>query len=301
MEDSYDVVVIGGGPAGLAAALWLARYRLRVRLFDSADPRNRWTGAVHGYLGLEEVDPAELRRVGREQAIHAGAEIEAACVEEVRGELDDFEVVVGEGRSVRCRRVLFATGLRDIRPEIPGLDDFYGHGIWHCADCDGPSVSGKRIGVIGWGRQIAALCMQMLTWTDRITLFTHGRDAELPARSREALDRFEIRVVTEPIERIEGDERPERIVLQGGGIEEIEAAFFHIACGPGSSMPAGLGCEADEEGILQVDRDYETTVPGVYAAGDITRGSRLAIHAAAGGTRAAIGIYRSLLPEERRV
>ena len=298
----YDVVVVGGGPAGLAAALWLARYRLKVRVFDAENPRNEPTWAVHGYLGLPDVAPLELRRIGRTQAIEAGAEYEEATVQTVDGERDGFRVTLVDGRVYGARRVLFATGLRDIIPEIPGLEDFYGTSIWHCPDCDGPGVEGLRVGVIGWGRQIAAFCMQMLTWTDQLTILTHGKQPELPEASWAALERFSIPVRTDAIVRLEGREGlVQRAVFADGSTQEFDAMFFHIAYGPGCSLPAELGCGANEEGILRVDEDFETTTPGIYAAGDIVHGSKLAIHAAADGTRAAIGIYRSLLPAERRV
>lgn len=300
--ERYDVIVIGGGPAGLAAALWLARYRLRVRLFDSGDPRNAPTWAVHGYLGLPEMPPMELRRLARAQALEAGAEIEAATVESTSGGCDDFRARLSDGREFAARRLLFATGLRDIIPEIPGLLDYYGTGIWHCPDCDGPSVQGLRVGVIGWGRQIAAFCMEMLTWTDRLTILTHGHAPDLPETSREALERFGIPWRTDEIARIEGRNGClERAVFLDGSAQEFDAMFFHIAFGPGCSLPIELGCNASESAILLVDQDFETSVPGVFAAGDLTPGSKLAIRAAAEGTRAAIGIYRSLLPPERRV
>ena len=301
-RDGYDAIVIGGGPAGLAAALWLARYRLRVRLLDSGDPRNAPTNGVHGYLGLQDIPPLELRRIGRAQAADAGAELETVTVESASGEKDDFRVRLADGRESRARRLLFATGLKDIIPEIPGLLECYGSSIWHCPDCDGPEVQGMRVGVIGWGRQIAAFCMEMLTWTDRLTILTHGHGDRLPDRSQAALDRFGIRVLHETIRviRCETGQVKGVTFADGSGLE-LDAMFFHIASGPACSIPAELGCEADEEAFLTVDKDGETTVPGVYAAGDVTHGSKLAIRAAAEGTRAAIGIYRSLLPEERRV
>lgn len=302
MSTQYDAVVVGGGPAGLACALWLARYRLRVRLFDSGDPRNAPAWAVHGYLGLEDIAPMELRRIGRSQAASAGAELEAATVEYVDGECDAFQVHLTDGRHVPTRRVVFTTGLRDIIPEIPGLQEFYGTSIWHCPDCDGPGIQDLRVGVIGWGRSIAAFCMEMLTWTEDLTVLTHGHREDMPPLSREALDRFGIRVRQEPIERVEGrDGAVERVVFREGQTLQVDAMFFHIAYGPGCSIPAELGCEADEEGSLQVNSDHETSVPGIYAAGDITHGSKLAISAAAEGTRAAIGVRRSLLPPARRV
>jgi thioredoxin reductase len=298
---TYDAVVIGGGPAGLAGALWLARYRLRCCLFDAENPRNAPTWALHGYLGVPDPPPEELRRVGRDQALAAGARFESCTVAGVEGEVDRFLVHLGDSRTVGARRVLFATGLRDIIPEIPGLMDHYGKGIWHCPDCDGPGVAGLRVGVLGWGRQIAAFCMEMLTWTDQLVVFTHGHDPDLPAQSRAALQRHGIRVVTDPIAGMVGSPLLRGAQLENGTVEPMDALFFHIAYGPGCSIPADLGCRADDEGILEVDKNFETTVPGIYAAGDITHGSKLAIRAAADGTRAAIGIYRSLMPEERRV
>lgn len=298
----YDVIVIGGGPAGLAGSLWLARYRLKTLLLDAENPRNAATWAVHGYLGLDDPAPDEIRRIGRRQAQDAGAEFEHARVATVEGESDAFVVTLEGGRRLGCRRVLFATGLRDVIPEIPGLQEFYGTSIWHCPDCDGPTVTSRRVGVIGWGKQIAAFCMEMLTWTDDLTILTHGKDPELPGKAREALERFSIPVVRDPVVRLSGEEgQVSEAHLADGTRLSFDALFFHIAYGPGSSLPAELGCEANEEGILKVDEEFQTSVAGVFAAGDITHGSKLAIRAAAEGTRAAIGIYRSLMPEERRV
>ncbi len=298
----YDVVTVGGGPAGLAGALWLARYRLRVCAFDANNPRNAPTRVVNGYLGVPNAPPERIREIGRAQALAAGAEIVEATVAAVTGQVDDFTVTLMGGRTLKARRILFATGLRDLIPEIAGLRQCYGTSIWHCPDCDGPGVTGMRVGVIGWGRKVAAFCMEMLTWTDRLTVMTHGRGADLPARSRAALQRFGVPVITSAIERVlHTDGCVEGVEFEDGSTLPFDALFFHIGYGPGCAIPATLGCRADEEGILEVDTDFTTTVPGVYAAGDITRGSKLAIHAAADGTRAAIGIYRSLLPPERQV
>ncbi|HEX6042288.1 NAD(P)/FAD-dependent oxidoreductase [Longimicrobium sp.] len=298
----YDVVVIGGGPAGLSGALWLARYGRKVRVFDREEPRNADTWAVHGYPGRQDIPPAEFRKLVRLQAVDAGAEYEPACVLRVSGEKDNFEVELDDGRVFGARRLLLATGLRDIIPEIPGLPDFYGKSIWHCPDCDGPSVKDCKVGVIGWGRQIAAFCMYMLTWTDRLTILTHGHPPDLEEKARAALARWNIPVREDVIDRLEGrDGQVECAVFHDGASEDFDALFFHVASGPGASFPADLGCQADEEGSLEIDKDHETTVPGVYAAGDITPGSRLAIRAASEGVRAAIGLHKSLIGDDRRI
>lgn len=301
-QEAYEVVVIGGGPAGLAAGLWLARYRRSALVVDAGDPRNAETWAVHGYPGVDEVAPYELRRRMKEQALAAGAEFRAGMVQAVEGREDDFRVRLSDGHELRARRILLCTGLKDILPEIPGFDELYGTSIWHCPDCDGPGVAGMRVGVIGWGRPIAGFCSYLLTWTDRITLLTHGHPPDLPEKSRAVLERFSIPVRTEVIERLEGQAGcVERAVFHDGGTAEFDAMFVHIASGPGSPLAADLGCAADEDGILEVDRDHLTTVPGVYAAGDISPGSRLAIRAASEGVRAAIGIHKSLISEDRKV
>ncbi len=259
---------------------------------------------MHGYPGIQDPTPEELRRTLKLQAVDAGAEYEPACVEAVEGAEDGFTVTLADGRTFGARRLLLCTGLRDIVPEIEGLQRFYGATIWHCPDCDGPSVPGKRIAVIGWGRQIAAFCMYMLTWTDRMTVLTHGRPPEMEEDALEALQRWSIPVRTDAILRIEGDEEAgqvERVVFASGETLEVDGIFFHIAVGPGSSLAADLGCRATADGLLEIDPDHRTSVPGVHAAGDITPGARLAIRAANDGVRAAISIHKSLIPDDRRI
>jgi thioredoxin reductase len=301
-QEAYDVVIIGGGPAGLSAGLWLARYRRRTIVVDAGDPRNAETWAVHGYPGVDEVAPYELRRRLREQAITAGSEIRAAMVNAVEGREDDFRVTLSDGHELRARRVLLCTGLKDILPEIPGFDELYGKSIWHCPDCDGPGVQGKKVGIIGWGTAIAKYALYFLVWTDQLTVLTHSHDRDMSPEALEALAEQGIRVDKRAITRLDGENGKLRCVVYHDGEEEpFDALFFHIATGAGSTLPQDMGCTIDAEGILEVDKDFATTVPGVYAAGDITPGTRLVVRAAYEGTRAAMGIHKSLIPPEEKV
>ncbi|HSU15654.1 NAD(P)/FAD-dependent oxidoreductase [Longimicrobium sp.] len=301
-EREYDAIVIGGGPAGLAAAMWLARYRRSVRLFDAQDPRNKETWAVHGYFGIDDPPPLELRRIGRQQATGAGAELEAAVVKTVEGAIDDFRVTIADDRVFRSRRLVLATGLKDIKPEVAGFDDFYGTSIWHCPECDGPTIAGKKVGILGWGESIAKYALYFLTWTDDLTVLTHSHPKDMSDEALKTLGEYGIGVNQKAITALEGtDGRLERVVFHDGTSEEFPFLFFHVASGPGSTFPLDMGCEMDDEGIVQVDNNFQTSIPGVYAAGDITPGTRLAIRAAFEGTRAAIGVHKSLIPEEEKV
>src|SRR3954471_23502655 len=226
----YDAIVIGGGPAGLAAALWLSRYRRTVGLFDAQDPRNKETWAVHGYFGIDDPPPLELRRIGRQQATNAGAELEAAVVKTVEGSIDDFRVILADDRVFHSRRLVFATGLKDIKPEVPGFDDFYGTSIWHCPDCDGPTIAGCKVGVLGWGTSIAKYALYFLTWTDDLTVLTHSHPKDMSDEALATLREHGIGVDQRAIVRLEGTNgKLERVVFHDGGSAEIPYLFFHVA------------------------------------------------------------------------
>lgn len=295
-------MVVGGGPAGLSAAYWLARYRRRVRLYDAGEPRNRTALAVHGYPGVVDPAPDELRRRIRGQAAAAGAELVGGRVGSISGEKDDFRVEVEGGSPVHARRILLAYGCRDEIPDIPGLGAAYGVTVHHCPDCDGPSASGEPAGVVGWTRGAAALALFLLTWAERVSLLTHGREPELDEAALATLRRHGIALRTTAIARI--DHRRGRIrsvQLAGGERLPLRRLFVHLRTSPAADLARRLGCRARDGERLIVDDGQQTTVPGVYAAGDIAGHPHLAVSAAADGVRAALALHRSLLPPDHEL
>lgn len=298
----WDAVVVGGGIAGLSAALWLARYRRSVCVYDNAEPRNEPAWAVHGYPGLVDPTPTELRRRLYEQATGAGAVQVGARIRRVSGARDAFRLEPAEGPAVEARRIVLAYGLVDELPDIPGLADYYGTAVFHCPDCDGPSVLGCRVGVIGAHRPAANLALYLQTWAASVMLLTNAHELQLTDGAQTVLADAGIPIRTESLAQVHGRAtRVSDVETATGEMIEVDALFFDVGTRPRSDLADQLACGYDDHGYLEVDRGQETTVRGVHAAGDITGHPHLAITAAADGVRAALSIHRSLLPDDRRV
>lgn len=309
-EQLYDCIVIGAGPAGLSAALFLARYRRRALTFHHNSPRNIYSHGVHGFLGHHGVLPADLLARGREEVTRHGGLIIEGCVTKVERVADEhFRVSTGGdalvGQTSDSRRLLLATGLRDLTPDCPGFRDFYGATVHHCPDCDGFEVTGKRVAVLGRGKSAVAFTLRLLTWTDNLTLITNGDPGDMTDEHRAKLAALNIPVTDQRIAKLEGDVETMRlgsVRFDDGASQASDALFFNLGTEPASNLHEMLGCRLDEEcGLVWVDEEEQTSVPGIYAAGDITPYSQLAVVAAAEGAVAAIHIHKSLTPEDRRL
>lgn len=300
----YDVAIIGGGPAGLSAADWLARFRHRVILVDSGDPRNWETRGVNGFLGSPGVRPAELRGRGREEARAQGVElVDALCERVVCQDEEHFQLLLGDGRAVDARRVLLAIGLKDVWPNVPGLERIYGANAHVCPDCDGWQCAGRKVVVMGKGRKAAGVALDLTTWTDQIIICTNGAPADLDLPEyMEKLDALNIPVLESSITclRHEG-ERLQSVEFQDGLQLDVDKIFFAIGQYPADDLGAQLGCERDSGGHIIVDDHYHTSVRNCYAAGDIVPGPQLAIAAASDGAIAALAIHKSLVPDGRKL
>ena len=296
-----DAAVVGGGPAGLAAATWLARYRRRVVVLDGEEHRNRWVEATHGYLGSDPVDPVELRKRSlSDLAAYESAEVRCARVTAARREGDTF-VVEADGEELAARRLVLATGVTDVFPEVARFFDHYGASVFHCPSCDGYEARGLRVVVFGWSRDIVDFALDLLEWAARVTVVTDGRPFEGDGAHREELAAHGVAVVEDDAVELLGERGDLRGVrLRRGGVLDAEAAFFNIAHRPSTQLAEQLGCALTPDGCIQVDEDAMTSVPGVYAAGDVTPGMQVVQVAAAKGAVAGISCARSLVRQRAR-
>ena len=303
-DDPYDCIIVGAGPAGLSASLFLARYLRRTLTFHHNNPRNEYAHGVHGFLGHHGIRPTELLARGRDEVTTHGGLIIEACVNVVEKISPEcFRVSAGaegtEQQVFEARRLLLATGLRDLTPDCPGFREFYGSSVHHCPDCDGYEVKDKRVAVLARGDNSVAFTTNLLTWTSHLTLLTD--QSEISDRDREKLAKLDVPVRTEAVVGLEGDQsnrQLERVLFKDGEPLECDALFFSLGTELATNFHETLGCRLDaESGLLWVDKTQQTSIDGVYAAGDITPHSQLAIVAAAEGAMAAIHIHRSLIPE----
>ena len=288
-QDLLDAVVVGGGPAGLAAATWLARYRCSVLLYDSEEHRNRWTELSHGYLGSDPISPGELLvRSRADLAKYPGGRVTGGRVDSIRRAGDAFVVVADDGE-VRCRRVILATGVVDAFPEVEGFFEHYGASVFHCPTCDGYEAKGRKVVVFGWSAEVAGFARGLLNWASEVTVVTDGRGFEGDAQEREVLAGRGIPLFESEAKRLIGGRGSlEGVELRGGQAIDCDIAFFSIDHSPRTELAEQLGCALDDEGYLKVGENGQTSSEGVYAAGDVTPGTQLVQIAAAQGATAGV-------------
>lgn len=301
MPEAYDVVIVGGGAAGLSAALVLGRCRRRVLICDAGAPRNAVARATHSYLTRDGTPPLQLLAIGRD-------ELAAYAIEQWRGEVitaeksagEGFTITLADGRQAEGRKLLLATGLVDELPVVEGLDALWGRSVLTCPYCDGFEHRDQRLGAFGKGRDAYGMARGLTAWSREVALFTDG-DGSLDAKQRGVLERNRIALYEERVARLEADGGALReVVLVSGRRVPCEALYLGTPAFQRSVLGARLGVEHDEDGGMCCGLAMETCVRGVYVAGNATRDVQLAIVAAAEGARAAFGINKALTRESLR-
>ncbi len=307
-----DVVVIGGGPAGLSAALNLGRARASVLVVDAARPRNAATLRSHGFLTRDGISPLELRKLGL-------AELDAYPDVRVQGRStavtvtpspassgEGFSVAVSmrgstEAAAVEARTVLVASGLRETLPEIPGLRSFYGMSVFSCIVCDGWELRDRPLALIGHTSDLAAYARLISRWSDALTVFTDGAEIIDASEEVELAERG-VTVDRRSIAALEGERGAVATVqLTDGTTVPVDGGFVRPQWRPAAEFLDGLTVERDANGCLLVDADGRTSVAGVYAAGEVASpGPQQLIMAAGDGARAAAALVRDLSRADER-
>jgi thioredoxin reductase len=290
----HDVVIIGGGPAGLSAALVLGRCRRDVLLIDAGHGRNRRAREVHNYLTRDGIAPGDLRARGRAELERYRVKFSEGTVTAAHRAHDGtFHLIIDAHETVSCRKLLLATGMVDLLPTLDGIDPLYGTSVHHCPHCDGWEHRDERLLAYGKGDAGIGLALALLTWSSRVIACTDGQAPS--EEKRQLARRNNITWREEPIARLEGDgPNLRRIIFQSGPPLEADALFFNTAQVQRSALPAALGCSFKEDGGVLTNDRQATGVPGLYLAGDADREVQFAIVAAAEGATAGVAINREL-------
>ncbi|WP_247232162.1 NAD(P)/FAD-dependent oxidoreductase [Telluribacter sp. SYSU D00476] len=295
----FDVVVVGGSFAGLSAAMALGRSLRKVLLIDSGRPCNIQTPHSHNFLTEDGETPEAIRNKAISQTLsYPTASFRDSVVNKVSRDSNTFVVETTEGESFTAKKVLFATGIRDIMPDIEGFAACWGISILHCPYCHGYEVRHKKIGVLGNGDMGYEFVKLISNWSQDLVLFTNGtstlnEDQVLKLQSKG------VEIVEEEIQQVEHEAGTiQNLLLKGGTSYFISALFARVPFEQHSSIPNELGCELTDHGFIKVDDFQRTTLPGIYAAGDNSYGMRSVAAAVAAGNKAGAVINKDLIDEE---
>lgn len=293
----FDVIVVGGGPAGLSAALMLGRCRRRVLLCDLGTPRNRRSHALHGYLTRDGIPPADLNALGRDELRTYGVELREAGVTAADWTGDHFVVSMGEANE-ESKFLLLATGVVDDLPIVPGLIDCYGQSVFHCPYCDGWEWRDRKLMVLGYRQSAVGTALALKTWSADVVVCTNGVRVGAAARGR--LARNEIALKTAPIARLDHDNGLlQAVAFADGELLPRDALFFCTDQHPQSDLAIRLGCTLNRAGTVDTGNGCDTNVPNVFVAGDASRDAQFVVVAAAEGVKAAVAINKAMQKTER--
>jgi len=296
----HDCVVIGGGPAGLAAATWLGRYRRDVVVVDSRDYRAKNVDRSHGYLARDPQTPVEFLQTAREQLLAYRTVSYVTSTVETAERADDgtFLLRLADGSELTSLRVVLATGVVDACPELEGFAEHYGASAFHCPACDGHEAEDRDVVAYGWDERLVGFAASLLNWARSVTVLTSGHRFDGDDACLLVLDRHDIELVETPAVRLRGARGDlQGVELADGRVVPASLFFFSVAHEPRIGLARALGCLIDDDGYVQIDHNGATSVPGVYAAGDVVPGLQLVQVAAAQGVAAGVAAALSLQGE----
>lgn len=299
-NDIYDCIIVGAGSAGLSAALNLGRARRRVLICDKGNPRNAPAAHSHGFFTRDGTNPLELLDIGREQLKnYKTVEFQSVSVKEIKRSGAQFEAIFDDGAVKKARRILFAFGVKDEYPAIENFDKFWGKTVFHCPFCHGYEVRDEPLAAVGNGEAGVSMAALLKSWSADLILCTNGK-AELSAEQRKTLAKHNVPVREEKILRFEGTGgQLETIVFETGEKLVRKGVLIRPKQHLRSDLAEKLGCEITDSGFVKVADFNQTTVKGVYAAGDVTSPMQsISVAVAQGALAAGLGINHSLNQED---
>lgn len=296
--NKVDVAIIGGGPAGLSAGLMLGRARKQTIVIDEGRPRNAVTREAHGFLTRDGISPNEFRRIAKEQLrVYPSVSQYEDTVVSITGEDGDFLLETATRKKIASKKLLFAVGMKDQKLGIPGLAEVYGRSAFVCPYCDGWELRDAPLVVISRGAALMHFAPLLSGWTTQFVVCTDGPD-ELSEAEREDLRSHHIPIFDTPIRAIVSSKgMVNHVALEDGTEIPCTGIFFKPELVPGTDLPQILGCRISDTGEIAVDEVGKSSVPGVYAAGDVSSLMHQSIAAAASGARAAAVINGELNQE----
>ncbi|MGF9910751.1 NAD(P)/FAD-dependent oxidoreductase [Brevibacillus porteri] len=299
MNQLIDVGIIGGGPAGMSAALALGRARKSVVVIDEGRPRNLVTRQSHGFLTRDGITPSEFRHIAREQiSAYPSVHFVEDTAVTITGHDGNFLITTAQGTTYQSKKLLFAVGMKDLPLPVNGLADVYGKSAFVCPYCDGWELRDQSLVLIANGEKALHLAKMLSGWTNQYTICTNGPD-EFTEEQRLELLQHRVPVFDSPIECIDSvDGMVQRVELTDGNSISCTGIFFAPRLVAGSDLPEALGCQLTEAGTIIIDNFGKTSVPGVYSAGDAATTNYQVMSAAALGSVAGMSINNELLLEE---
>ncbi|HEU0111894.1 MAG TPA: NAD(P)/FAD-dependent oxidoreductase [Flavisolibacter sp.] len=297
-SELYDCIIIGGGPAGLNAAVVLGRCRRKVLVFDTAQYRNKQSHGMHNYLTRDDILPSDFISICQKELEKYSVQLlHKKIISASKNEEGNFVAKDDEGRSYHSKKLLVATGLTDTIPPIPGFKEMYGRSVFHCPYCDGWEVRDKKLGVYARNKEGWELALALKGWSDFVTLYLDGKNKIKPDQE-EQLKANKIPVVRLTFERLEGkDGQLQKIVFKNGEKQDCDALFFVNGYTQQCNLAEAFGCNINKKGVVVTNRFQQTNIDGLYVAGDASKDMHFVVVAAAEGAKAAVIINKELQHE----
>ena len=298
-ENNFDVIIVGGSYSGLAAAMALGRALKKVLIIDDGKPCNRQTPYSHNFITHDGKTPAAIATLAKEQVkLYDTVTFFSGLASAGKAIENGFEILVSSGEIFEAKKIIFATGIRDILPAIEGLATCWGISVLHCPYCHGYEVRNEKTGILGNGAFAFDFARLISNWTKDLTLFTNGAST-FTTEQIEQLEKHSINIVEKEIESLEhSDGYIQNIIFSDGSKFLIKALYAPVPFEQHCTIPALLGCQLTEEGYIKVDAFQETTIPGIFACGDNATAMRTVANAVAMGTTAGMVASKKMILEE---